>query len=202
MGRSFTELEIKSNTREDIEEAFESWLVENAGIIRRYAINARVIGMDLDDVIQNINIACWHAAEKYSASREAKFSTFAVKCIQNEVAEMRRAESTNKRQFEKTACSIDDTTPEGIPLAEISTSYSPSVEDVVIGLGTVDIIGRVLLSFSERNRKIIKKAFAGYSQDYISGLYGITQPCVSSICAEFRNALRAELEKENYLPAS
>ncbi len=196
---SFSKLDIKNTPKEQIEAALEAWLKENAGIIRCYAIRANITSMDLDDVIQNLNIACWHAAEKYDPQREATFTTYAIEAMRKCIFGMHRAENTKKRELERTASSIDDVTSEGRPMQEVIVMPCPNPEDVVIGMDVEQVVERVLAIMSERNRSIVKCLIAGHKQSDVGKVFGLTQPCISAIHNEFRQILREELKKEGYI---
>lgn len=175
---------------------FEQWLNDNARLVRALAGNYRIQTMTRDELIQDLNIACWHAMLQFDPELGVQFSTYAVSAMKNRAKELHRMETTKKRLFEQEAESLDGETPEGIPLSEIRrVASSESTDEILVKIEIHRVIEGVLRSLSERDAAIVQYVMEGYSQKYVANRFCLTQPCISTIYANFKRRVRAALEE-------
>lgn len=175
---------------------FEQWLNDNARLVRSLAANYRINTMTRDEVVQDLNIACWHAMLQFDPELGVQFSTYAFSAMKNRAKELYRMETTKKRLFEQEAESLDGVTPEGIPLSEIRrVAYSESTDELLVKIEIHNVIESVLNSLSKRDAAIVQYVMEGYSQKYVAHRFNLTQPCISTIYANFKRRVRAALEE-------
>ena len=62
---------------------FEKWFQEHEESIRCYAGKERIPFMDKDEIIQELTIACFEAAQKFNPDSGISFSAYAAAAMRN-----------------------------------------------------------------------------------------------------------------------
>ncbi len=135
------------------------------------------------------------AADNYDVSKNSKFSTFAIKCIYNEILMY-----MNKYNKLINSISLDDV----IYVDNIRINYADIIEDESINLEKdfmdkeiISILLKLLDKLPEKQKKVLKM-YCGFdskplSQYEISKLIGVSQPEVSRIISRARKKIKKNM---------
>lgn len=143
-----------------------------------------------DDIIQCGRIGLWKACEHYDNDR-SKFSTFAVRCIINEITNELRARGRER----KNVCITS--------LDQVVGTDKESDSDITIGhtIPFIEdgyyIVDQDLASadekLSKRNSEVLKMYIFGFSAAEISQAFGFSRTWASNLIKDARRTLRKEL---------
>lgn len=164
------------------------WLENNQPLLYSVASGVTIYGMDTDDIIQELNIICLRAAERFKEDVGTKFSTYAVVAMQRRIYEMGRKSHTNQKEFEKGMVSIDEEVGEDhhtrgetmLPWREIT------VEDELMGNERMLAVRDAFMALSPRNREIVYALCDNHTQTEVAKFYRLSQPLVSKIYKNFK----------------
>lgn len=143
-----------------------------------------------EDIIQQGRIGLWKACESYDDGK-SKFSTFAVKCIFNEI--MREIRHRAKERRLGYAVSLDEVIgTEEDSDSEITIGSSiPFIEE---GYCIVDHdLSSVVKKMSERNAEVFGMYIYGFSATEISQIFGFSRTWASNIIKDAQYIARKEL---------
>ena len=143
-----------------------------------------------EDIIQAGRIGLWKACEHYDDDK-SKFSTFAVKCINNEIKNELRARFREKNK----ACvasldqiiGVDEEFDSGVTIGNVI----PFVE------GGYSIIDHDLQSIEKklpkRNADVFRMHVFGFSAAEISKYFGFSRTWASNLIRDVRSTFKKEL---------
>lgn len=144
------------------------------------------------------------AANTFDPTRNIEFSTYAGKCIDNEILMFLR----KLKSFRKKNISLE--TPIGHQDDELNIKLIDTIEDDVNWFsecenkGTYEFINKILLDIPIRNRKIIMLYFGfgdgnRYAQRDIAKMLGLSQSIVSRIIVRELNYIERKLVENGFI---
>jgi len=156
-------------------------------VIHRYCGNIRAD--EYEDIYQTGVIGLCKAVAKFNPAFGIAFSTFAVRCITNEIYMSFR--SQKKRNVE--TISVDTSIfsykdEETAPLIE--TIHS--VEDTESRIGYIILVDMLKERFDEMDSQIIRMSIDGMTQQQIGDRLGLSQPHVSRKLKRIQEIIRKE----------
>lgn len=151
----------------------------------------RYLNHDIDTYYDILAIALCKAAISFDESKCIKFITYCYVVFDNEIRFTNRKKSAKIRRAEEYNISLDSSIKdeEDITLLDIVHS-NYHLEDVTIIL---QLIRKILSSYSMRDRHIIVSILAGDIQNDIANRVGISQSMISRIYRRFQEELYQEL---------
>lgn len=164
--------------------------------------------IDIDDMISIGIVGLIKAVETFDISRNIEFSTYAGKCIKNEIRmEVRKIKGY---KYNRNTVSIQDVVPNDIMsedmvfenLIEDKHDFIADLEDSDIKENHIKIINQILDNLNERDSDILKLyyGFYGgklYEQIYIAEKYNVNQPYISRRIKRILLEIREIIYKEN-----
>lgn len=165
------------------EKAFATIITEYMAVVKSKTSDLNVSGVERDDLIQEGLIGLMHAVSGFDPKREAGFSTYANRCIENQIKSAIRAAYRRKNAPLNNYIPIDAPRDENEPhyLLEQVGSSSLSVEEAVIGRerldSILDIIYRRLSGFE---RQVLQLYIEGKSYHDIADTLQCTEKSVDN----------------------
>lgn len=139
--------------------------------------------VDNQDIEQAALIGLWKASESFRLDIDAKFSTYATKCIRNQILmEFRKVNRQTKLELIRLEDSILGT--DELSVSQVVSDSTSVMDDTPIEL--LEYISQL----SERDRYIIKLRMQGESQGKISKRLGISQSQCSRILKKIEETFR------------
>lgn len=144
----------------------EKLVTDNMGLV--YHI-AKVLNAAQDeDLIQDGMVALCKAANTYCAGRGVKYSTYAYRCVRNEML------TSIRRTSEETHLSLDE--------KRIKSEGAGEPENYIDRWEAQGEFNKL----NERTRKIVKLKIEGYTQKEITKLLGLTASAVSNVLRKIK----------------
>ena len=182
----FKNNEIKYYNINDTCEEFNG-LVINIG--KKYYNNSYYY--ELDDVIQIGRIGLIKAYNTYNIDKNILFSTYAYRCINQEILNFIRDEK-RKINYDLTLNNAIDSECEDEKIS-LLIDYKTNIENDVNNKIILKLIQNKLNSLKERDRQIILMAIKGYKQKDIVEAINCTINIVKNVIKKFRKELNADL---------
>ena len=135
--------------------------------------------LENDEVISSAFVGLVKSAHKFEPGKGFKFSTFATKCIENEILMQIRREKKTKRNISINALVSLDENGKSIRYEDIL--YDDNALKVFEELENNDLIHCLLEKLSEREKIIVCLWCAGEKQKVIAEKTGLKQPRISRI---------------------
>ena len=134
-----------------------------------------------EDLIQSGNLGLWKACLKFDESKGYKFSTFAVRCIKNEMGMFLRKEL--KHGYYCTDFVIEDEKGEKVNILDILSDEKevPFMEE---NCDTNSIIEKL------KHSEVVKDCLKGYCQSEIAKRQGVTHQKISKIMKDTKKELK------------
>lgn len=172
------------------DDGVEQKIIENEKLVH-FVIGRYFPGYRKDeDIVQCGQIGLWKACENFDGER-SRFSTFAARCIFNEIAKELRARS--KEQKKGNVVSLDEVIgTEEDPDCDITLgSTIPSIEE---GYCAVDYdISSVERKLSKRNAEVFRMHVNGLGAADISRFFGFSRQRAAGIIKDAQYIARREL---------
>ena len=132
----------------------EHLLAEHEGLIRAIAQTYAKTGVPLEDLLQEGRIGLWEAAQRFDATREAKFSTYATFWIKKRILEVVQRELANSVN----TVELTDTASERLTdKSFVSNHQQPDNRDALRLPATMPIIEQQILRLSYEQQLPIKE---------------------------------------------
>ena len=146
-------------------------------IIKDYYSSFIKLGLDLDDLIQECNIALYSACKSFNTLRNVKFYTYASICIRNHMKVCYRNMSTKKYMLLNNALSIDD------------VDYNENFYDFNVDEFENDFV-KLKNLFDDKCSSVFELRYNGFSYKEISTLLDIPISTVDGRMCKIRTILR------------
>ena len=169
------------------------------GVIRRKF--GRVRGEELKDIEQAGRLGLVKAAEKFKAEKGVSFSTYAEKCIENEIREYYRREKIRERlAVESLGAVIGKFESDDVTWEDVLEDESLRVEEILERKEIRLIVYKEAEAMKGRKREIIKMWLRGGNGAEIGRVLGISKQRVHVVVQEYKRALKKKLaEAEIYV---
>ena len=108
-------------TNEDIRDSlYEKYLPTIKYVVKKFTTNAKKLGLEYSDLMQEANVAFTDAINTYDQNKDASLQTFIVLCVQRRLTNVISKAQTTKSKMEQQSLSLDyDYDEEGLPLKDI-----------------------------------------------------------------------------------
>lgn len=146
--------------------------------------------LPVDDYYGIAAIGLVNAAETFDKEKENTFSTYAYKCMENEINRYFRDSYAEKRGSNVEDLSLDELNEEKGEQVFKRNQYTPPVEDVCL---INNIYEKVIQTLSEKEKCILLLSQAGYTRKEISDRTGLAQRDVGSLLQSARMRFQVEL---------
>jgi RNA polymerase sporulation-specific sigma factor len=185
----YSELNYENLTKEEINKLFQNrndlnvrnYLIKNnlklvIKVVKKYKSET----IELDDLINTGSIGLIKAVDTFDISKDICFSTYAIRCINNEVL-------MYLRKNNKIDISLDEELePDGNELLELIADPKVDIEESYINKQNACVIEKLLDTLTERNKYILKLYYGFYNgkcytQQEIADMLNISQVNVSRI---------------------
>lgn len=164
----------------------EKLLQDNCGLVF-WLVSREFPGLTTDDdVMQGALIGLWRACERYDAEK-AKFTTFAVWCIRNQVLHYLRKVNKDNKHY---GVSLDADCVDNEDFTYMSRMENPKAAVDSQGLFIKEFISLL----DSRDLEVVRMQLKGYSQDEAAKELGISQPTYSKWLAKLKSRY-AEYER-------
>ena len=175
--------------------ALEKLIIHNQKLVLSRVERLNYYRCDFDDLFQLGMIGLVKAIDNFDMTKEYEFSTYASKCIDNEILMYLRKNSKNR-----TLISIDDSPEEGYSLKEtLRDEYD--LEEDCIDREMVLVIRNKVSELSDRERLIVSLYYRidsdrRYTQTEIAEILGVDKATISRNLGKILNKLKKELSDE------
>ena len=114
-------IDMLSDANEDVRDSlYEKYLPTIKFVVKKFIGNAKKLGLEQSDLMQEANVAFTDAINTYDQSKEASLQTFIVICVQRRLSNVISKAQTIKSKMEQQNLSLDyDYDEEGLPLKEV-----------------------------------------------------------------------------------
>ncbi len=160
--------------------------------------------LDEDEAFAIASVGLVKASRKFDPSRNIKFSTYATRCIQNELNMYLR---DLRRKGGPPTVSMNQELPgsgdEAITIEDILSDNWYGHENMFAEIAVEDIIrlfNESLQKTRGKTRDIILDRMRGMKQNDIAALRHCNQTYVSKACSRFKKRFRERLKKEGLIP--
>lgn len=144
-------------------------------------------GLDKDDLRQEAFVALFSAIESFDSSRGAAFSTYAITCINNRLADAVRVSSNGKNRLLNESVSLSD---EDDPVSVIGEA-SPE-ESAIAREEFMRVRNKMDAVLSDFEREALVMYSSGYRYAEIAERLNTTPKAVSNAIQRARKKLRQE----------
>lgn len=180
-------------TQEQQEMVLENWKLVHY-IVRKLGIFTN----DYEDMVSIGTIGLIKAAATFDLSKKIKFSTYASRCIKNEVF-MTLRESKGEPISLNEPISQDGDGKEVTIMDTLTNSETSGFEDRLENAEVITkALNYVLNCLTPRDAVALLLSMADTLQNDIANIIGISQPCVSRLIPKLHSKLKQNYEETNY----
>jgi len=181
------------------EAALHSLIVHNLRYVVSIARGYRNTRIDLDDLISIGTIGLMKAARTYSQDKSARLSTYANRCIKNEILMENRRAKKRKQEVSFDEPIYYDRDGNELRLMDIWGTDADIVEKDLDADSERQMLYDAVGSLSERERRIVCKRYAlggerAYTQQEVAQQIGISQSYASRVEACTIRKLREHMQ--------
>lgn len=170
-------------------------------IAYQYQKQAKLCGLELDDLIQEAYLGLYYAIQTYDASNDALFYTYAIISIRSKILNCIKGKGSTKHRYLNQGISLYHTildSDEGM-LIDSLEDKNALLPHLMIEENELHIIfKKFLLTLDFQQSCVFELRMNGFQNKDISALLEIPLKKVSNIVFRIRNKLKIYL-KENYL---
>jgi len=165
-----------------------------------YMVNKyRTAKKDYEDMISVGTIGLIKAVNSYSFNNGTRLSTYAAKCIDNEIRMYLRSVARQKNEVSLNEPVLTESDGSEISLMDILQSNSrPIIEEVIVRIQSKNIYDKLKTALKEKERKVIVLRYGLYNreektQQEVADKLGISRSYVSRIEKKAIKKLAGEL---------
>lgn len=182
--------------------------MERYNLVKKYikslASNGVKVGIDPEDLEADLVVKLFVISKEYDETRGAKFSTYAIKCLQNEYKEIVDSKFAKKRNNGKVDFSLNspqnNDADRDFSLQDFIEAEGDNPFEVCWKKECISAVKEFFNHFgNEQIREIICLSYQGVNQNRIGQKYGIGQSLVSYYIKKFKTELREFLTHEGYI---
>ena len=143
-------------------------------------------GYDIEDFISIGTIGLIKAISTFNLDRNIKFTTYASRCIENEVLMFLRSNKKRKNDISLSTPIHEDSKRNIITLEQVLKDEKPIAEETVIKRIEWKVIKESLEELSDIEQEVIKLRFGFYDniiyrQEEIANIFGYSQSYISRV---------------------
>lgn len=177
------------------EEAREKIILHNIKLVfHRYYKRFSSIQLDKDDIISNGIIGLIKAVDTFNLDKNYSFTTYASKCIDNEILMYIKKEITKDISLD------EDTKENNLTLMELITDTSVNIEDDYINKENINSIKNIIELLEDKDKYLYNLYFEkAYSQLEIAKLLKKSQSYISKEIKSLVYKLEKIMYKNNII---
>lgn len=177
------------------EEAREKIILHNIKLVfHRYYKRFSSIQLDKDDIISNGIIGLIKAVDTFNLDKNYSFTTYASKCIDNEILMYIKKEITKDISLD------EDTKENNLTLMELITDTSVNIEDDYINKENINSIKNIIELLEDKDKYLYNLYFEkAYSQLEIAKLLKKSQSYISKEIKSLVYKLEKTMYKNNII---
>ncbi|MCI8587070.1 MAG: sigma-70 family RNA polymerase sigma factor [Clostridia bacterium] len=169
----------------------------NIGLVRYIANKLhshRIVNDDFEDKVSIETIGLIKAVLNYDKSKGIKFTTFAVRCIENEIKMYFRAEKKDRIDvYLEEEIELNDSTVKLVDIIE--DKKANFIKTTTLEKEAIDIINIILNCFNYRNQIVLLYWISGLKQTEIEEILGISQGYLSKVLKKATKKIKDILEQ-------
>lgn len=182
-------------------EALNTLIEHNLRFVVFMARKYENTSIDFEDLVSIGSIGLVKAIKSFKFGKNAKLSTYAARCIENEILMAIRKVKNFKNTISLDKAVFQDKDGNEAILSDIIPSEDNATDDFVERDGTSIILQRAMSSLSVREKEIMALRYGLAGQDVltqkeIAEKFGISQSYISRIEKKVLNKLRKKIEFE------
>lgn len=154
--------EMLNGNKESRNKLIEHNLRLVAHIVKKY--ESKDIDVDVDDLISIGTIGLIKAIDSYNLSKQTKITTYAARCIENEILMHFRSNKKNNNIISLNDSIGFDKDGNEINLIDIIQDKSPEIIDILHNKDNVSQLSIYLKDLNSREKEIIIKRYGLYNQ--------------------------------------
>lgn len=191
---------LQEGTGEEAGKAREILIERNLRLVAHIAKKYQNVDEDMEDLISIGTIGLIKAVASFDAGK-GKLSTYASRCIDNELLMLLRAKKKTSREVSLYEPIGTDREGNEIHLLDIIESEQPDVTERMELVSNLKKLGHILQDLEEREKEILFLRYGivtgkEVTQREIGEYLGISRSYVSRIEKRALNKLRKQFEKE------
>ena len=161
----------------------------------------RVRGEELKDIEQVGRVGLLKAEKKFfGGERGVRFSTFAEKCIENEIrGYYRREKIKNRRATESLSAAIGRLDDDEVTWGDVLEDEEKRVEEILGRKELRLMIYKEAEAMKGRKSEIIRMWLGGMNGAKIGEKIGVSRQAVNQVVQEYRRAVKKKLVKEGFI---
>lgn len=184
--------------------AREKLILHNIRLVLNRAHKFSNIYSDESDLISIGLVGLIKSIDTFDINRNIKFSTYSVKCIDNEILMYIRKKSRNINNIDYNFATHIDSSLEKVEKADTFIDNECNIELDIETKEVYLILRNKIKNLSERDKKVILLYYGFidnkcYTQKQIGEILSISRPSVSRIITKTLKELRIELENEEII---
>lgn len=190
--QTLTEIELVRLAKEDDSAAFSELYNQYMPILQRRAGRySSIVGVDIEDFIQEGMLALYRAVKGYNPCAGIQFRTYAVTCINNSMAS---AIKNHMKTVHQRGLQIDEVDEQQLHKQTTLRTGGMLVEDLYIQMETNSYLLRQIDSLlSDFERQVLKLYLGGQSYHKIAQVLSTTTKAVDNALQRVRRKLRPEI---------
>lgn len=188
--------------QDDDEEAIKIVVEHNIRLVLYEVTNKfRIVEYDKKDLVSVGNIGLFKAIKSFDTSKKISFSTYAMKCIDNQILDFLKRIKKNQNVDSLDKTFIRDKEGKELSIAQ-TISDETNVFDNCEKKETYQSIRKILKELPDRDRQIIMLQFGFYNnkiytQTEIANMLSISQPRISKLTAKIVKEIGQQLNEKS-----
>ena len=164
------------------------------GVIRRKYRWVR--GAEIEDIRQEGRKGLIKAREKFCAGKGVAFSTFAEKCIENEINQyLRRVRAKEENSVESISGVIGRLENDDVTWEDVLEDESLRVEEILERKEIRLMLYKEAEGMKGNKSEIMRLWLEGYDGAQIGEIFGVSRQRVNQVVQEYRRAIKQKLAK-------
>ncbi|MBE5776558.1 MAG: sigma-70 family RNA polymerase sigma factor [Clostridiales bacterium] len=182
------------------EEARQKLIVHNLRLVSHVVRKYTVPGYTQEDLVSVGTLGLIKAINSYKTSSGTKLTTYAARCIENEVLMLLRASKKQKGEVSLFDSLGTDGEGNDISFADILGTPEGQVEDEVIRRVSMEKVRRAIGKLPRREKTVISMRYGlldgrQYAQHQVAQVLGVSRSYVSRLESRAVRSIREELER-------
>ena len=196
--------ELFNKLKQGDKEVFNKIFMHNMKLVTKEVYSRfQTIQYDKDDLISVGNIGLIKAINTFDISKKVSFSSYAIRCIDNEILMFLRKLKKNYKVESLDKTVFSDKNGKKLKIEDI-ICYKTDIEEEYEKKEKIRIINEMIKKLPERDRKIIMLNFGFYNnriytQQEISKIMSLSRPYISNIISKIINKLGEKLNKQGLI---
>jgi len=188
-GKSFSDHELVFQIQEGDHSAFSVLAQRYMPILQRRAARySNIVGVDVEDFVQEGLLALFKAVKSYNLQAGIQFNTYAITCIHNSLVNAIRVHMKNLRQHAVPLSDLDEHRYQSAALRE------KPVEDVYLDMEASSLRARQMETLlSDFEQQVLKMYLSGHTYQQSANVLSTSTKAVDNALQRVRRKLRLDV---------